>query len=244
MVKQLMARVGIFAIAIFVVAASASAQRSPARGFTASGVVTDLQAGTPLNGALIEFPRLRRQTVTDSAGRFQMNGIRPGRHQIVVSQIGYRTMSRNLELREDKSLEIALEPDPIAMRGVEVQIDRLQARRASVAVAVDAFDRSSLVKVPSWSAADFLRSRLFFVSCGQPVNVRNCIMRRGTLTQPIVYIDERRALGGFHELDLYPSHDIFLIEAYEQGRMIRIYTSFFMQNLARTNSTLQQIIMW
>lgn len=243
MVKQLLARLGILGIAILLASTSASAQRRPGSAITATGAVTDLQAGTPLNGALIEFPRLRRQTVTDSAGRFQLAGLRPGRQQMVVTQIGYRPMTQNLELRDDEFLVITLEPDPIALKGLEVQIDRLKARRASVAVAVEAYDRDALVSAPTLSAAEFLRNRLFLVSCDDPAR-RNCLVRRGMVIQPMVYIDERRALGGLQELDLYPSHDIYLIEAYEQGRMIRVYTTFFMHKLARSSNVLQQVIIW
>jgi len=243
MVKQLSVRFGIIVLALLVVSSSASAQRRPVRGMTATGVVTDLEAGTPLKGALVEFPRLRRQTLTDSVGQFQLGGLRAGKHQVVVTHIGYRPNSQTLDFRDGEFLTIPLEPDPIAMKGLKVQVDRLKLRRTSVAVAVEAFDRDVLVKIPAWNTAEFLRSRLLLVSCGNSP-VRNCLFRRGALIQPIVYIDERRALGGLQELELYPSHDIYMIEAYEHGRMVRVYTTFFIQNLARSNSTLQHIIIW
>ena len=67
--------------------------------------------------------------------------------------------------------------------------------------------------------------------------------RRGEYVQPIVYIDERRAFG-LDELASYPMNDIYLVESYDGGRMVRVYTTWFMQRLARGNLGLQNIIIW
>jgi hypothetical protein len=61
--------------------------------------------------------------------------------------------------------------------------------------------------------------------------------------QPVVYIDERRAFG-LEELEAYPTFDIYMVEAYDSGRMVRVYTNWFVQKLARGNMPLQNVIIW
>ena len=47
-----------------------------------------------------------------------------------------------------------------------------------------------------------------------------------------VYIDEFPALGGLDELGMYSPQDLYLIEVYSFGRVIRAYTYEFMERMA------------
>jgi hypothetical protein len=214
------------------------AQRSGNR-ITSTGIITDLSTGTPVIGAVVEFPALRRQVLTDATGRFIMTGIRPGRHNMVVSHLGYKTLVREQTIAEGEMLYITLEADPVMVRGIEVQVDRLDSRRRAVGVSVDAFLRNELLNTAAFSTAEFVRTRLLMRPCANGRG--NCIQRRGQLVPPILYIDERRAFG-LEELDAYPTYDIYLVESYEGGRMIRVYTTWFMQSLARNKVSLPQLI--
>jgi hypothetical protein len=214
-------------------------QRQSNARFTTVGVVTDLNSGTAVAGALVEFPALRRQALTDANGRFSVSGMRAGRQNMVVSHLGYKTMVREVTIAESELLVVNLEPDPVTLRGVEVQVDRLAMRRKSVAVSVNAFEHSELLRSAVFSVAEFIRSRMAMQPC--PSGRGICVRRRGQIIAPVVYIDERRAFG-LDELEAYPTYDIYLVETYDGGRMIRVYTTWFMQNLARNKATLQHVI--
>lgn len=227
------------AAAIAVMSGPLQAQRTAGSSVAATGVITDYSTGSTISGALIEFPALRRQATTDINGRFTIYGIRPGRHKMVVNQLGFKTLVREVEIRDGELLYIPLDPDPVMLKGIDVQVDRLELRRRGLGSSVSTFGRQLLLNSAAFSAEDFLRSRLTMIPCGRNA----CIRRRGQLVQPVVYIDERRAFG-LDELEAYPPHDIYMVESYDGGRMIRVYTTWFMQNLARTNMPLQNIVKW
>ena len=208
---------------------------------TATGVITDLNSGTPVSGALVEFPALRRQTLTDRQGRFSIANIRPGRHNIAVSHLGYKMLVREVTVADGELMVVNLEPDPVTLKGISVQVDRLQSRRQGVGVSVEAFQRNELLSSASFSASEFVRTRMMLRPC--PSGRGFCVQRRGQTVPPVVYIDERRAFG-LEELEAYPVYDIYLVEAYAGGQMIRVYTTWFMQNLARNKVSLQQLIIW
>ena len=207
---------------------------------TATGVVTDLNTGTPVNGALVEFPALRRQTLTDKQGRFVIPNVRSGRHNLAVSHLGFKMLVREVTV-DGELMVVYLEPDPVTLKGISVQVDRLATRRQAVGVSVEAFQRSELLNNASTSASEFVRTRMMLRPC--PNGRGACVDRRGQTVPPVVYIDERRAFG-LEELEAYPTYDIYLVEAYEGGRMIRVYTTWFMQNLARNKVSLQSVIIW
>jgi hypothetical protein len=228
-------------LALLVLAAPLAGQRQGLNRFTATGVITDFSSGAPLGGALVEFPALRRKATSDADGRFSVGSLPPGKHKMVVSQLGFRTLVREQVISDGSFLYIPLEPDPLMIKSVEVQVDRLALRRRSVDVSVIAFERRMLLGSAALNAAEFIRTHLNGTVC--PNRRGLCVQRRGQAIQPIVYIDERRAFG-LEELFAYPPHDVYLIEAYDSGRMIRIYTNFFVQKLARNNTPLQQIVIW
>lgn len=226
-------------IALLLVMTPVAAQRPRAPRIPAAGQITDFTTGAGLTGALVEFPALRRQTTTGPQGRFSVSSLPPGRHKMAVSQLGFRTLVREVEITEGGFLSVSLESDPMMLKSIEVQVDRLALRRRSVDVAVTAFDRKALLGTASESAAEFIKTHLNGSSCPSNSGRTLCIRRRGQLIHPAIYIDERRAFG-LDELLSYPTHDIYLIEAYDSGRMIRVYTTWFMQS----NTALQQIVIW
>ncbi len=228
------------ALVVLTVATPLAAQRAPARVAT-RGVVTDLTSNHPVVGALIEFPALRRQTISDVNGNFTFRDLKPGRQKMVISQLGYKTLVKDQVIAEGEFLMINLDPDPVLVRGLEVQVDRLASRRRSVGVGVRFFDRDDVLTFAASNAADFVRSRLLVRPCANGRG--SCLLHRGSLIQPVVYIDERRAFG-MEELEMYPTFDIYMVEAYDGGRMVRVYTNWFVQKLARTNTQLQNVIIW
>src|SRR5262245_9620780 len=206
------------ALAVLAVASPVVAQRQAPRA-TIKGTVTDQNTNHGVVGALIEFPALRRQAITDSEGKFTFREMRPGRHKMVISQLGYRTLVKEQQVTDGDYLLINLDPDPVLVRGLEVQVDRLASRRKSLPVSVHAFARNELLAFAANNAADFVRSRLIIRPCANGRG--SCILHRGSLVQPAVYIDERRAFG-LEELEMYPMFDIYMVESYEQGRMVRV----------------------
>ncbi len=138
--------------------------RRPATQLT--GQVMDASTNQPLEAATIAVWRLADSTlvtgtVTDAAGRFTIEGLRPGRYYVTVSFIGYqRQMLSNIMLRPPVSLRIDLgiihlEPDTAQLQEVQVT-----ARRAAVEIGIDRIvynTRDQLVSIGG-AAVDVLRN--------------------------------------------------------------------------------------
>ncbi|HET7461847.1 MAG TPA: carboxypeptidase regulatory-like domain-containing protein [Longimicrobium sp.] len=61
----------------------------------------------------------------------------------------------------------------------------------------------------------------------------SCAYVRGNLRRPVVYIDEQRANGGLMDLlNLRPA-DLYIVESYSGGSMIRVITDQYAERVAR-----------
>jgi hypothetical protein len=213
------------------------AQRNAPARPPIAGFVTDLSTGNPVPLAVVEFAALRRYALTDARGAFSIAGVPPGKHKVTVSQLGFKTMVREVTV-DGEPLMLPLDPDPVLLKGINVQVDRLEVRRRAAGVSIQAFQREELLNVANFSAGDFVKNRLLMIPC---MNGRSlCIRSKGQTIQPTIYIDERRAFG-LEELSAYPTYDLYLVEAYDSGRCIRVYTNWFMQHLARGGVRLQPL---
>jgi carboxypeptidase family protein len=85
------------------------------------GTLRDVASGEPLAGALISIVDLRRSTVTDLDGRYKLENLPPGSHQILVRRIGYAPRTLEALLPPDGNLEItiALRAEPIELGAVD-----------------------------------------------------------------------------------------------------------------------------
>ena len=64
---------------------SAAAQR------TIKGRVVNEATGTAVAGSSVFITNTSKGTVSDNAGRFEINDVPPGKHELVISSIGYET---------------------------------------------------------------------------------------------------------------------------------------------------------
>ena len=81
--------------------------------------VTDAESGEPLAGATLHLDGVPR-AVSDSTGRIVIHGLWPGRHLLEVFMLGRRAVTPEIEVAggEVLSLEVVLEPEPVAVPGV------------------------------------------------------------------------------------------------------------------------------
>ncbi|MFL5537954.1 MAG: carboxypeptidase regulatory-like domain-containing protein [Longimicrobiaceae bacterium] len=111
-------------LAVLALAAAALAH-APARaqggGATVDVQVTDAESGEPVAGATVHLDGVPR-AVSDSTGRIVIRGLGPGRHLLEVFMLGRRAVAPEIEVAggEVLSLEVVLEPEPVAVPGVAV----------------------------------------------------------------------------------------------------------------------------
>ncbi len=128
---RVLAALLVFPTLVLVSARSVSAQESSRPDkVEVSGVVLSALTGEPV-AAAIEIPGVRRTRYADASGRFSLGRLRPGSYTVVVYALGYRTLIDELVVAKGDVVTIELQPDPVVLEGVEVVVNRLEARRLS-----------------------------------------------------------------------------------------------------------------
>lgn len=231
---------------LFTGAAAGAAQGPDTADVT--GVVGDVETGSPIPVAVVELPELGRMTTTNADGRFVFLGIPEGNHTLRITAMGYAAWEQETDLRHLDLLRIGLLPQPIALENIRVSADRLQKRRRTAAVSVTAVQRRELLRAPEATAAEVIRSRLpfprqcpdsaglasgagivagtVFGAAGDPLEL--CIWSRGTIVRPNVFIDDRPVPSAL--LWTYNTSELYAVELYAGGREIRVYTVAFMES--------------
>jgi hypothetical protein len=212
---------------------------------TFSGTVVDLASGAPIAEAVVVLSNIRAMVVTDSEGRFTFKAIPPGKHRFMVRRLGYVGIEQEVQINGGETTRISLPPKPTVLEGITVQADRLETRRRSVAVSVRALDQKQILTSAEFNAADLAATRLGITrrTCAADGSF-NCAQVRGVDQRIRVYIDDRPAFGGMEELEMYAPHELYAIESYAGGRMVRAYTMWFMEDLARKKRRLDPVILW
>jgi hypothetical protein len=250
-----------FALALLL--APCAASPLAAQGSVLTGQVVDAQTGARLAGAVVDATPGGRSAATDEIGAFRLS-LRAGRdYVVVVSRVGYADQRAAVSIPPAGAagpVTFALTPEPLVLERVEVVVDRFEARRhlqpvssyvlnrdrlsrfgaGNLALAVRAAGMVNLVPCPA-GALSLTRLAGFTY---EPVGSENCVSHRGGAVLSAVFIDDRRAFGGYDELLGYAPSDVHHVEVYQRGAMVRVYTLGYVEALARANRRLPPLDWW
>ena len=227
---------------------------SPTTGVV-RGVVVDDGTGTPLEGARVRLEGERRGVLADSLGAFEIRGAPLGFNFLSVDHYGFVGMVVPVDVTAGPQVpvELRLPASPLVVEGITVAAEhvatmeqRLRSRRRAVPYAVRAFDLERLTRSAATTMVEFLQfeGSMFTVPCPARTLANSCIVRRGRVQEPVVYIDEVRAFGSLDQLATYSPHELYLVEVYSMGSEIRAYTHNFMHRMARRPMALIPIGLW
>ncbi|MDP2955694.1 MAG: carboxypeptidase-like regulatory domain-containing protein [Longimicrobiales bacterium] len=225
--------VGLGILAAALMANKALAQERGADGsFDLVGTVTD-PAGRPLVGAFVALEGAKWGSLTGETGRFLIPLVSPGTVSLTAELIGYETLTWTGQAAPGQALALTLASKPILLEGLTVVADRFESRRRATATSVRWFDHRTLATSPQDNALDFLSARGGFprVSC-RGVWSTECLLVRGRATEPWVWVDEARVVGGLDYLRTIPPHELYMVEVYAGGYHIRAYTTRYMERAA------------
>ncbi|MCK7591074.1 TonB-dependent receptor [Subsaxibacter sp. CAU 1640] len=85
-----------------------------------SGTVTDKTTNEPIVFANVYLPQLEKGGTTNEHGVFTINNLPKGTYKVVISIIGYETLSQNISLPLNEPIVFALNPSAIEMEEVIV----------------------------------------------------------------------------------------------------------------------------
>lgn len=88
---------------------SSAAAQPTARGGVIRGVVVDARSATPLAGVMVRLAESRAQeSITDSNGVFEIIGVRPGRHTVFASRVGYTLARPIVDVAPERTAELTI----------------------------------------------------------------------------------------------------------------------------------------
>jgi hypothetical protein len=242
----MVARAGIALLLLLAASTPLAAQRTlrdPDARTTFRGVVVDKLHGDPLPGAIVLMVDENKGTLTDALGRFTFADVELGPQLIAVKQYGYAEVNLDLDLLAGADpVTIELNPGPIALEGFTViaqnlasMTAQLATRRKAFAGPVRAHDQSRLAQSGADDVMAFLTMEggVDLRRCGGSGRMTTaCVLRRGSLAEPRVYIDEARVVGGLAFLAMFKPYELFLVEVFSGGAEIRAYTHWYMERMA------------
>lgn len=86
---------------------SLNAQKDPGR-YSLSGRITDT-SGAPLAGASVYISDLKKGSVSDVNGNYQIENIPPGSYVVEIKSLGYKTLLQNISFNENKTENFSME---------------------------------------------------------------------------------------------------------------------------------------
>lgn len=236
------------AAVVIIPAGAVTGQDSQAR---VSGRVIELQSGNPVADVLIELVGGQGGSLSDSLGRFTLPPGTSGIVRIRATRLGYVELVQELEVWRGAFLTITLRPRPITIEGIELTLDRLSARNGSTPFASSSYPQTQLRTSPARDAVDFLARRdpsFRFIPCpGEPdldtqMFDTDCVLVRNRVVSLEIFVDEFEAVGGLDELRAYDMRDLYRLEFYPRCAQIRVYTRWFIEDVARAGGPLRPIV--
>jgi len=166
-------------------------------------------------------------TIGAISGQFTIRRVPIGRAvTVLVEAIEYLPARIALITEADTSLTIELEPDPMGIRMLAQQVQKLETRSRSVAYRKSVIDREDLAFYPGRTAYDIVEARLRTVRFGSnPLG-----MTEGGTRPQCIFIDDVQ----LQHLDLLyglMAGEVERVEIFDRGGMIRVYTKRFVVGL-------------
>ena len=188
------------------------------------GHVVDKESGEHLPFIFLTIKGTTISTSTDPTGHYDLKNLPVGKYVVEVSAIGYRTVSREVELKKDQSLEVNFElvEDRINLDGVVVSASRSETTRRQAPTLVNVMTMDLYQKV---NASNLSRGLDFQPGVRVETNCQNCGFKQvrlngldGPYTQ--ILIDSRpvfSSLAGVYGIEQLPANMVDRIEVMRGG---------------------------
>jgi hypothetical protein len=125
---------------------------------TISGRVLDVASGTPLSGAVVYLPDLRRGAVTDESGGFVLEQMPEGEFRWRIQRLGYATWEADSPVQDGDWFTVRLLARPEVLAGITVVADAFEVRRSRVSTSVQVAERSDIIRAAARNGAEVLES--------------------------------------------------------------------------------------
>lgn len=196
------------------------------------GHVIDASSREPLQGVLVTAPLAGLTVLTDSLGDFSLSLFEDRGYQLVVEDMGYQALRITLAPEAaESSTTIPLPPDMEMLAGLTGLQESLEQRRRRSGGVVRLIEHDELMLSTEISVYTLvLRSVPMANPCSnRPQNL--CRLGRSRIR---ICMDDAHLTAGASELESYEPADVWLVEIYNNGGRVRVYTRWFVNQIART----------
>lgn len=199
---------------------------------TITGQVRTAAEGRPLSGVQVYLPELDIGGITNTEGRYLLQNVPAGRHEIVAQNLGYEPASQVVEVPEGGSVAVnfALEMRAISMEGLVVTGVAAETPQSLVPFSVEQVRAAEVQQVAHSSVGGMLQGSLPGVAVvqgtGMPGSEPSFLLRGPTSISgsqdPLFVIDGVIVGGGIADVN---PQDIQSIEVVKGAAAAALYGS-------------------
>lgn len=166
---------------------------------TLSGHVKDAQTGESLIGATIHIEEFKTGSTTNDYGYYVVS-IPPGTYHITYHYLGYISVTKELELDNDKVLNVELNRDQNLLKSVEITSEKENHNITSLDIGVQKLDAKTIKAIPQFlGEVDIIRSLQLLPgvsTVGEGAMGFN--VRGGNIDQNLILLDEATVFNSSH----------------------------------------------
>jgi len=167
--------------------------------YTLSGTVTDEATGETVLGASIAVPELKTGVITNEYGFFSLT-LPSGTHKIIISYLGYTTISREVTLNQNTKLELTMSEEANQLEEVVVVQNVEKNSIRTPQMSVNKLTSKTIKKIPTvLGEPDVIRSILLLPgvsNAGEGASGFN--VRGGGADQNLILLDEAIVFNTSH----------------------------------------------
>lgn len=172
--------------------------------FVLNGVIREADNNETLNGVNVLFPELQRGTVTNEYGFYSIK-LPKGRHRVLISYLGFATISTEVDITSDLQMDFELIPAAENLEEIVISedLERLNIRKPEMSV--NKLEIETIQKLPVvFGEVDVIKSLLLLPgvsNAGEASSGFN--VRGGAVDQNLILLDEATIYNASHLFGLF-----------------------------------------
>lgn len=160
------------------------------------GQITDQESGQILAGAHVFIQSLSVGAVSDGAGQYHLEKIKPGSYKVKISYFGYSSVSKDIHLSPgERNIDFSLREDPIKLDDVVITGTRTKRNLKEVPVITKVIGQAELQKIDAINIKDVLEAEIPGLEFSQHGYGANMTMQ-GLDAQYILFLVDGERMAG------------------------------------------------
>lgn len=173
--------------------------------FTISGTIKDSSNGETLIGAALLVKEISNGTVSNVYGFYSIT-LPAASYNLEFSYIGYKSITRKIELNENVRIDIELIPESVELEGIVIEAEEEESNDIrSIEMSTNKLDATTITKIPAFlGEADIIKSIQLLPgvsTVGEGASGFN--VRGGSVGQNLILLDEAPVYNSSHLLGFF-----------------------------------------